>query len=129
MFDLPTRVVTYMRTEGIPTIRELAARSKSKLLAAKNLGRSSIPRLVEALRLHLERLESAGRKTAMGLMESWKALLQEQDAVRRMAFTRRAGLGGPRETLQSIGETLGVSRERARQLESAVLTDPGRERF
>jgi mRNA-degrading endonuclease RelE of RelBE toxin-antitoxin system len=127
--DLPARVVTHMRTEGIATIGGLATRSRSQLLAAKNLGRSSIPQLVDALRLHMERLESAGMKAAMGLLESWKALLQEQDAVRRMVLTRRAGLGGPHETLQSVGEMLGVSRERVRQLETAVVTDLKRERF
>jgi DNA-directed RNA polymerase alpha subunit/mRNA-degrading endonuclease RelE of RelBE toxin-antitoxin system len=127
--DLPARVVTHMRTEGIATIGELATRSRSTLLAAKNLGRSSIPQLIDALRLHMERLESAGMKAAMGLLESWKALLQEQDAVRRMVLTRRAGLGGPHETLQSVGEMLGVSRERVRQLETAVVTDLKRERF
>ncbi|WP_437290977.1 UvrD-helicase domain-containing protein [Sorangium sp. So ce406] len=127
--DLPTRVVTYARAEGIETIGALAARSKATLLSAKNMGRASIPALVEALQVHMERLEGVRKKMDAGLLESWKALLQEQDAVRRMAFTRRVGLGAPPETLQSIGETLGISRERARQLESAVLMDLGRERL
>ncbi|WP_437986666.1 UvrD-helicase domain-containing protein [Sorangium sp. So ce117] len=127
--DLPTRVVTYARAEGIETIPALAARSKATLLSAKNMGRASIPALVEALQAHMERLDGVRRKMDAGLLESWKALLQEQDAVRRMVFTRRAGLGAPSETLQSIGETLGVSRERARQLENAVLVDLGRERL
>lgn len=126
--DLPARVRSYMHHEGLQTIGALATRPKATLLAARNLGRASIPALVEALHAHMERVEAMRINTASGLLDSWKALLQEQDAVRRMVLTRRAGLGAPPETLQSIGEMLGISRERARQLENAALADLGRER-
>ncbi len=126
--DLPKRVRGYVRAEKLETVAELATRSKADLLAAKNVGRASCPQLVEALRAHEGRMDAARHRAEAGLLESWKALLQEQEAVRRMVLTRRAGFGARGETLQSIGDMLGISRERARQLEAGVLQDLGRER-
>lgn len=121
--DLPARIQTYTKKEGLVTLADLAKISKAQLLEAKNLGRASIPALIEALRAHVERVESVRRNVETGFLESWKGLLQDQDPVRRMVFTRRAGLAGVSETLKSIGETLGMSRERVRQLENAVVAD------
>ena len=36
-------------------------------------------------------------------------------------ITRRYGLNGERETLEQVGETLGITRERVRQIEKATL--------
>ncbi len=127
--DLPVRMQNYAKREGLRTVADLATRSKSELLGAKNLGRASIPAMVEAIQTHIGRVEDVRRKTEAGFFESWKGILQDQDAVRRMVFTRRAGLGGASETLKSIGETLGVSRERVRQIENDVAADLKRERF
>lgn len=44
----------------------------------------------------------------------------EEDREREI-ITRRFGLSGRRETLEQIGETLSITRERVRQLEKAVL--------
>lgn len=44
----------------------------------------------------------------------------EEDREREI-ITRRFGLKGRRETLEQIGETLSITRERVRQLEKAVL--------
>ncbi|HMY18314.1 MAG TPA: DNA-directed RNA polymerase subunit alpha C-terminal domain-containing protein, partial [Polyangium sp.] len=126
--DLPVRILSYAKRENLLTVADLATRSKSDLLGAKNLGRTSIPALVDALHVHVQRIDAVRRKTEEGFLESWKGLLQDQDPVRRMVFTRRAGLGGTSETLKSIGETLGVSRERARQIENGVIADLKRER-
>ena len=40
----------------------------------------------------------------------------------REIITRRFGLYDRRETLEQIGELLGITRERVRQLEKAILT-------
>src|SRR6185437_7875280 len=45
----------------------------------------------------------------------------ERDREREI-ITRRYGLFDRRETLEQIGELLGITRERVRQLEKAVLT-------
>lgn len=126
--DMPGRLRTYVRAEKLETVGELATRSRKDLLAVKSLGRATFAQLVPALRAHMERMEAVRQRTDAGFLESWKALLQEQDAVRRLVVTLRAGFGSRREKLQAIGEMLGVSRERARQLESYVIQDLRRER-
>jgi hypothetical protein len=44
----------------------------------------------------------------------------------RSVITRRIGLGGPRETLQEIGDTYGITRERVRQIEDVGIKKIGR---
>ncbi|WP_437737337.1 UvrD-helicase domain-containing protein [Sorangium sp. So ce1335] len=126
--DFPTRVRSYAEREGLKTLADLAQRSEAELDAATNLGRRSVRLIFEAVRGHLERMEARHQLLAAGLLESWKALLQEQDSVPRMVLTLRAGLGGRAEKLHAIGEILGVSRERIRQIESRVLGELARER-
>jgi len=41
-------------------------------------------------------------------------------------ITRRIGLGGEKETLQSIGNTYGITRERVRQIEDVGIKKIGR---
>ena len=69
-----------------------------------------------------------GVSTGQPSLESegpWLRLLRESirqlPPVERMVITRRAGLHGDRATLQELGEMLGVSRERARQIEVKVV--------
>ena len=116
--ELPARVRSYASAQGFKTVGDLAERSEGELQAAPNMSRLSIQRLFEAVRDQPMRLEMQGALAATGLLRSWKALLLEQDPVARMVLTRRAGLGGPVETLQSIAEIVGVTRERIRQIES-----------
>jgi RNA polymerase primary sigma factor len=50
-------------------------------------------------------------------------LLEELDDREKKIISQRFGFeGGKRKTLQQVGESLGVSRERIRQLESAALS-------
>lgn len=44
----------------------------------------------------------------------------------RSVISRRIGLGGVRETLQEIGDTYGITRERVRQIEDVGITKIGR---
>jgi Sigma-70, region 4 len=44
----------------------------------------------------------------------------------RSVISRRIGLGGPRETLQEIGDTYGITRERVRQIEDVGIKKIGR---
>jgi DNA-binding CsgD family transcriptional regulator len=54
-----------------------------------------------------------------GVNDILKAIDQERE---REIITRRFGLYDRRETLEQIGELLGITRERVRQLEKAILT-------
>ena len=49
---------------------------------------------------------------------SLKIIEQERE---REIVSRRFGLSGPKETLEQIGETLSITRERVRQLEKAII--------
>ena len=67
-------------------------------------------------RLTSER-EERERLYGQGFFAVLKGLFVELETVPRMIVTRRAGLGGQAETLEEIGSTLGVTRERIRQIE------------
>lgn len=126
--DLPRRVRAYAHHQKLETVADLATRSVLDLLAAGKLGRAAAPQIVHALGVYAERIEAGRLYAEAGLLESWQGLLQNQEAVRRLVLTRRAGFNGQREKLHSIGDMLGVSRERVRQLESRVIQDLSRER-
>src|SRR6218665_546963 len=61
-------------------------------------------------------------KPAVDLKEGVAAIISliEQEREREI-ITRRFGLYDRKETLEQIGELLGITRERVRQLEKAIL--------
>ncbi|NCU38063.1 hypothetical protein EOL96_03360 [Candidatus Saccharibacteria bacterium] len=66
--------------------------------------------------------ESAPKDTAAILKAAVSDILNSIDQEReREIITRRFGLFDRRETLEQIGELLGITRERVRQLEKAIL--------
>ncbi len=66
--------------------------------------------------------ESANTDTAAVLKTAVQDILKVVDQEReREIITRRFGLFDRRETLEQIGELLGITRERVRQLEKAIL--------
>ena len=58
-----------------------------------------------------------------GTFETILASLAEKE---RSVITRRIGLKGERETLQEIGDTYGITRERVRQIEDVGIKKIGR---
>lgn len=58
-----------------------------------------------------------------GVFEGILASLAEKE---RTVITRRIGLSGNRETLQEIGDTYGITRERVRQIEDVGIKKIGR---
>jgi hypothetical protein len=75
---------------------------------------------------HARRILADRELAETGLLDAFKALVQELPPVDRMVITRRAGLGGEPLTLQEVGDTLGFSRERARQLEARACSSMAR---
>ncbi|HJP81808.1 MAG TPA: sigma factor-like helix-turn-helix DNA-binding protein [Candidatus Saccharimonadales bacterium] len=66
--------------------------------------------------------ETANKDTATNLKSAVSDILAVIDQEReREIITRRFGLFDRRETLEQIGELLGITRERVRQLEKAIL--------
>lgn len=66
--------------------------------------------------------ENAQKDTATVLKQAVQDILKTIDQQReREIITRRFGLFDRKETLEQIGELLGITRERVRQLEKAIL--------
>ena len=66
--------------------------------------------------------EVAGTDTASTIKTAIQDILKTIDQEReREIITRRFGLFDPKETLEQIGELLGITRERVRQLEKAII--------
>lgn len=66
--------------------------------------------------------ENAQKDTAAVLKQAVGDILKTSDQQReREIITRRFGLFDRKETLEQIGELLGITRERVRQLEKAIL--------
>jgi hypothetical protein len=115
---LPARMESYCSRQGIRTLAALVKVERSVLLAAKNVGRTTVATTEKAVLEFIETSEARRAAWSEGLLSSWKAWMRDLDAIPRMVLARRAGLAGEPETLDSIGETLGVSRERIRQIEA-----------
>jgi mRNA-degrading endonuclease RelE of RelBE toxin-antitoxin system len=118
--DLPARVVTFATERGLATLGDLAKHDSASLESASNIGRGSLRELVAALGRYEVRCVEDAQRIEQGLLPSFRGLVQELEPVPRLIVTRRSGLGGESLTLQELGEMLGFSRERARQIESKV---------
>ncbi len=124
--DLPARVVSFAEMKNLKTLGQLAELSRGDLDAASNLGRASIRELVRRVAARVERIRRDAELAETGLFESLKSLVEDLKPVDRMVVTRRSGLGGDSQTLQEVGDTLGFSRERARQIEARACGDLAR---
>ena len=60
------------------------------------------------------------------IQESFSAVLASLTEKERSVISRRIGLDGERETLQSIGDSYGITRERVRQVEDVGIRKIGR---
>jgi hypothetical protein len=118
---LPARVKGYAAREGLVTVADLATRSKATLVSAKNSGNKSVTALVAALKAHRGRLAALRALADLGLFAGWKAVLLDLDAAARQVLTLRSGLGGRVEKLRTLGKMLGVTGERARQIEAGAV--------
>lgn len=120
---LPPRLVSFAEARGIATLGELVRVQRSELLAAPNLGRRTIVDAVSALGKLREALMEVGTPRAAEWKRLFLASVGKMPLRERMVLSQRAGLVGPAPTLAELGESLGVSRERVRQLEAAALSE------
>ena len=124
--ELPARLRSYAKREGITTLGDLAKRSQLELVAAPNVGRASLAALPRVITQHLESLVADGTAPDDERLESFKGAVEGLDPMLRIIATRRSGLGGDPVTLQELGDMFGVTRERIRQLEAKVCEALGR---
>ncbi|HEU4583695.1 MAG TPA: sigma factor-like helix-turn-helix DNA-binding protein [Polyangiaceae bacterium] len=119
--ELPTRMRAFCDQRGFQTLGELLAVPRDELLAQPNLGRASLLQTLAAVDQALYQLEHPDQIDQ--LVSGWRQLVQRLPPLQRMILARRSGSYGPRETLESLGETLGLTRERVRQIEASCLED------
>lgn len=136
--DVPGRMLTYARRLGLRTVGELLAVPYTEVDGADNVGASTLRgTLDEITRLRGPVAAPSSRPPSMAPVAEpappdslpagshWKELLRssfrELPANERLVVTQRSGLAGPTMTLQEVGECLGFSRERARQLEQQAV--------
>lgn len=118
--ELPGRMRSFVIREGIPTAEALFSRPRANLVEQPNLGRGSLAATIEAVRAHVDELRNPAVPTSFLAM--WRAELGRLEPMRRFVLSRRAGVGAaPPETLEDLGHMLGVTRERARQVEMEAV--------
>lgn len=132
--NLTVRLDNVILNLGLTTIGDLATQTLPELLRERNFGRTSVKDLMSSLEYALlegpftvaNKLDDA---SGVPLLTSIRRSLlkcggREADIVRR-----RMGLDAAAETLQQIGDSYGLTRERVRQIESKVIKRLQREEY
>jgi hypothetical protein len=132
--DLSTRPADVLSRLQINSVQELLNYPKQKLLRAKNVGRKSLAEIERKLSgyltqgdplasiMNLPSHESELPGTTSGTMLFVNEILARLPERQRDVIADRFGLwDGIAETLQDIGDKLGVTRERIRQIEAKGL--------
>jgi hypothetical protein len=117
---LSARMRAFVEREGLVTLGQLASISHAELVKAPNLGRRSVAELVPCIHTYVAGLEHVPALMSEGLLACFKELVRGLDPTMRMIAILRSGLGGESATLAEVGELVGVSRERIRQLELVI---------
>ena len=133
LLDLSVRSTNALKLLHISTIRQLINLSKRELAESKNMGRKSIAEVSAKLVSFLSHgpqtdsetgnesfaLESGKREGVKAFVSKMLAMLPDRQ---RTVINDRYGLwDGIAETLQDIGDKLGLTRERIRQIEASGL--------
>jgi len=135
--DLPARIRTFAGRRKLTTTSELVAIDYDELANARGVGRGTLRTTLDVLGRSCRapfQTASPAPPAPIKLREvedpipagsTWRSLLhgalRALGATDRLILTQRAGLAGPIPTLAELGECLGLSRERIRQLESRGL--------
>ncbi len=115
---LPTRMKNHAARENILTALELVQHPWPELLQSERVGRGTMQKTLETLEATLA---TASRPDPLLEASHWRealsAMIGELEGHQRSILTRRAGLAAEVPSLAQIGDELGLSRERVRQLE------------
>lgn len=118
--ELPARMRSFVEREGLETVADLVAIPRSVLLQARNLGRTSLAATRERL-AQMAAFPPRATDDYASFWALWIEKLSELEPLDRMVLTQRSGIHGEARTLVAIGEMLGVSRERVRQIETRAI--------
>jgi Sigma-70, region 4 len=124
---LPTRMKNYASARGLTTVGEIAVVPLGVLSKEPNLGRKSITGTREAFVELVRNPPSEAIPPSLddypSFWDLWKAQLGRLRAIDRMVITLRSGFSGEAKTLVEVGDLMGFTRERARQLESRAINE------
>lgn len=123
---LTVRIANVFTQSAINTVSDLAAYSMADLLRWPNFGRTSVHQLANILRDAIIAgpaglSGSVPREVAPTLLVAVRQSLLRLDERTRDIVSRRMGLDSAPETLEEVGKSYGVTRERIRQLEAKAV--------
>jgi hypothetical protein len=127
---LPTRLGRYAAREGMRTLGDLAARSTEELLAARNIGRTSVRTLFEMVRAHQDQPAGLANLVGAGLLEALRTLLSGLRERHRRLVIARAGLEGPAMRGEALAQLVGIQHPaNLRRVELQALEELKRNRL
>ena len=117
--SLPTRIENSLKNAGIDTVKLLFISTKNEIVESRNLGYKSL----ELIMKHRDAIEKG---IALGIKEEELVditLNRCGDERAKSIIIKRYGLStGEKETLEGIGKSLNITRERVRQIQNKALT-------
>jgi hypothetical protein len=120
--DLTVRIANVFTAMKIAAVRDLLIYPEGELLRLRNFGRKSLTDLADALMAALREGPVAGTSgTGTSLLSSIRLEIASLPERAAYILRRRMSLEAPAGTLQEIGDELGVTRERIRQVESKYI--------
>ncbi len=129
--NLPTRMIHYVKREGIGTVGALLAVPYDTLRGSRNVGRVTVARTVASLNawappaateapapevVEMEVSASPPDWSALGLGALMEAMLARLSPRRRGVLDQYMGVSGPRIVQDEIGRSLGVTESRISQI-------------
>jgi hypothetical protein len=129
--QVSVRVSNVFANQNIVTVGDLHHITQEQLLDLQNFGRRSLLILADALRIALDEGPSSDetdpdRADSPPLLTMLRTALAEMPERSAYILRRRMGFDVPPATLQELGDELGVTRERIRQIEAKHLNDTAR---
>lgn len=124
--SIPTRTLRALENASLETVGDVL-RSQEALMEMRNLGQRSVGELFRILgqfgRVYRYMLGNLWNATERRLTPPLlvRAIITPLKDRERDVIRKRYGLEGPEMTLRETGEALGISRERARQIQNRTM--------
>lgn len=119
--EIPPGLRGRLEARGLHTLGDLASWSRAKLLDVPGIGPRTLQKLPLRATKSLDELAAEYVDADRPLLGTLLRAIDELEAKRRVVIRARCGLEGPTPSLADIGVTLGLSRERVRQLEERAI--------
>ncbi|MDZ7872461.1 MAG: sigma factor-like helix-turn-helix DNA-binding protein [Rhizobium sp.] len=129
--EVTVRLNNVFTAKGISKVADLSRFTISELLSTQNFGRKSANDLLKCLQEGLDQgppqllpeggSDTGGHTASRTLIEAIHESLSRLPERAAQIINRRMGLSEPPQTLQQVGDYLGVTRERVRQIEAKAL--------